>query len=176
MRIWKQLACLALSGAMCLGLLAGCAGEGDGVSLSVCVGAAPVSLDPIYAEETGDQTILAHLYENLMRVTVDVSGNPTVTGGMAKTVDQEESYDGTVTYTFRLRSAKWSDGSNVKAGDFVYAWQRLADPAGPPTRRCCPLWRGTTRPAPPGTCPCCRSPPKTTTHWWWSSAAATTGF
>ncbi len=129
MRIWKKLACLVLSGAMCLGLLAGCAGETDGVSLSVCVGAAPVSLDPIYAEETGDQTILAHLYENLMRVTVDVSGNPTVTGGMAKTVDQEESYDGRVTYTFRLRSAKWSDGVNVKAGDFVYAWQRLADPA-----------------------------------------------
>ena len=129
MRIWKKLACLVLSGAMCLGLLAGCAGETDGVSLSVCVGAAPVSLDPIYAEETGDQTILAHLYENLMRVTVDVSGNPTVTGGMAKTVDQEESYDGRVTYTFRLRSAKWSDGVNVKAGDFVYAWQRLGGPA-----------------------------------------------
>ena len=34
MRIWKKLMCLALSGAMCLGLLAGCAGEGDGVSLS----------------------------------------------------------------------------------------------------------------------------------------------
>lgn len=129
MRIWKRLACLALSGAMCLGLLAGCAGEADGVSLSVCVGSSPVSLDPIYAEEIGDQTILAHLYENLMRVTVDVSGNPTVTGGMAKDVDQEESYDGTVTYTFRLRSAKWSDGTNVKAGDFVYAWRRLADRA-----------------------------------------------
>ena len=129
MRIWKRLACLALSGAMSLGLLAGCAGGADGVSLAVCVGSAPVTLDPIYAEEIGDQTILAHLYENLMRVTVDISGNPTVTGGMAKTVDQEESYDGTVTYTFRLRSAKWSDGVNVKAGDFVYAWQRLADPA-----------------------------------------------
>lgn len=129
MRIWKRLACLTLSGLLCLGLLAGCAGEADGLSLSVCVGPAPVTLDPIYAEEAGDQTILAHLYENLMRVTVDVSGSPTVTGGMAKSVDQEESYDGTVTYTFRLRSAKWSDGVNVKAGDFVYAWRRLADPA-----------------------------------------------
>lgn len=129
MRIWKRLVRLALAGTMCFGLLAGCAGETDRSSLSVCVGPAPVTLDPIYAEEAGDQTILAHLYENLMRVTVDVSGNPTVTGGMAKTVDQEESYDGTVTYTFRLRGAKWSDGVNVKAGDFVYAWRRLADPA-----------------------------------------------
>lgn len=88
MRIWKRLACLALPAAVCLTLLAGCAGEADGVSLSVCVGSAPVTLDPIYAEETGDQTILAHLYENLMRVAVDVSGTPTVTGGMAKDVDR----------------------------------------------------------------------------------------
>lgn len=129
MRMLKRLVCLALSGALCLILPAGCAGEADGGSLSVCVGPAPVTLDPIYAEEIGDQTILAHLYENLMRVTVDVSGTPTVTNGMAKTVDQEESYDGTVTYTFRLRSAKWSDGTNVKAADFVYAWRRLADPS-----------------------------------------------
>ena len=51
---------------------------------------------------------------------------------MAKSVDQEEeALDGgvTVTYTFRLRSARWSDGQSVTAGDFVYAWQRLADPA-----------------------------------------------
>ena len=125
----KRLAALLLPGLLCAALLPGCAKDGEGMALSVCVGAAPESLDPIYAEDTGGQTVLAHLYENLMRVTVDVSGSPTVTGGMAKTVDQEESYDGTVTYTFRLRSAKWSDGVNVKAGDFVYAWQRLADPA-----------------------------------------------
>lgn len=129
MGIWKRLACLALCGVLCLGLLAACAQEADGSTLSVCVGAAPVSLDPIYAEETGDQTILVHLYENLMRVTADASGAAVVTSGMAKSVDQEESFDGTVTCTFRLRSARWSDGTVVKAGDFVYAWRRLADPA-----------------------------------------------
>lgn len=129
MHIVKQLTALILSAALCLTLLAGCAREPDGVSLSVCVGDIPETLDPIYAGEIGDQTILAHLYENLMRVTVDASGTPIVTNGMAKSVEQEESYDGTVTYTFRLRSAKWSDGVNVKAGDFVYAWRRLAHPA-----------------------------------------------
>ena len=41
----------------------------------------------------------------------------------------KENSDGTVTYTFRLRGGKWSDGVEVKASDFVYAWQRLADPA-----------------------------------------------
>lgn len=41
----------------------------------------------------------------------------------------KENSDGTVTYTFRLRGGKWSDGVEVTASDFVYAWQRLADPA-----------------------------------------------
>ncbi len=32
-------------------------------------------------------------------------------------------------YTFYLRqNAKWSDGSNVTAHDFVYSWQRVVDP------------------------------------------------
>ena len=35
-----------------------------------------------------------------------------------------------MTYTFTLRSAaRWSDGERVTAEDFVYAWQRLVDPA-----------------------------------------------
>lgn len=125
----KRLAALLLPAALCLSLLAGCAKAGDGLSLSVCASAALETLDPIYAESTGDQTILVHLYENLMRVAADGSGGTTVVPGMAKNVEQEENHDGTVTYTFRLRGAKWSDGQSVKASDFVYAWQRLADPA-----------------------------------------------
>lgn len=129
MRQLKRLAALVLPAALCISLLAGCTKVGEGVSLSVCVGPTPETLDPIYAESITDQTILVHLYENLMRVTVDGSGNTSVVSGMAKSVDQEENHDGTVTYTFRLRSARWSDGQAVKASDFVYAWQRLADPA-----------------------------------------------
>lgn len=130
--IFKRLAALLLPAALCASLLAGCARDGDGMTLSACVGGAPDSLDPIYAEDLEGQTILAHLYENLMRVTADSSGKTSVIGGMAKSVDQEEeTRDGTlsVTYTFRLRSARWSDGQSVTASDFVYAWRRLADPA-----------------------------------------------
>lgn len=128
----KHLAALLLPAVLCVSLLGGCAKTQQGLSLAVCVGDAPTSLDPAYAENLGDQTILTHLYENLMRVTADSSGRTSVLGGMAKTVDQEEeTIDGNllVTYTFRLRSARWSDGQAVKASDFVYAWQRLADPA-----------------------------------------------
>lgn len=129
MKHWKRCAALVTAAALCMALLAGCARDGEGLSLSVNVGGTPESLDPIYAQTAGDQTILTHLYENLMRVTVEVSGGSTVTKGMAKSVDREANTDGTVTWTFRLRSAKWSDGQSVKARDFVYAWQRLADPA-----------------------------------------------
>ena len=128
----KRLTALVLSGLLCTALLSGCAKDGEGMALAVCVGSAPESLDPIYAEDTEGQTVLAHLYENLMRVTVDSTGKTSVLPGMAKSVDQEEeTKDGTVTvtYTFRLRSARWSDGQSVTAGDFVYAWQRLANPA-----------------------------------------------
>ena len=94
------------------------------MELSVCVGGEPEELDPIYASETADQTILVHLYENLMRRTA--AG---VTEGMARSAESEENPDGTVTWTFQLRDAEWSDGRQVLAADFVYAWQRLADPA-----------------------------------------------
>lgn len=129
MRDWKRLAALTLTAVLCISLLAGCAKDSEGLSLAVCVGAYPETLDPIYARSEGDQTILSHLYENLMRVASDGAGGTAVVNGMAKSVDTEKNLDGTVTYTFRLRGAKWSDGRAVKAGDFVYAWQRLADPA-----------------------------------------------
>ncbi|MFC6171898.1 peptide ABC transporter substrate-binding protein [Loigolactobacillus jiayinensis] len=44
-----------------------------------------------------------------------VTGQPQVNA--AKTV-----------YTFTIRAAKWSNGTAVTADDFVYAWQRLANP------------------------------------------------
>ena len=92
-------------------------------------GETPATYDPIYAEEPGEQTVLNHLYENLMRLEQDENGQTVAVNGAARSVDVKENADGTVTYTFRLRDGKWSDGVDVKAGDFVYAWQRLADPA-----------------------------------------------
>jgi len=126
----KRFGALLLALILCLGLLAACAARREaGAAFSACVGHEMETLDPIYAEDVTAQTALVHLYENLMRVTPDGNGGTTVTGGMAKSVDVDENYDGTVTYTFRLRSAQWSDGEKVKAQDFVYAWQRLAHPA-----------------------------------------------
>lgn len=129
MRCWKRWSAALLALTLCMGLLSGCSQGEARPGLSVCIGADMETLDPIYATTEGDQTMLVHLYENLMRVTLDTSGGTTVTGGMAKSYTQERNADGTVTWTFRLRSAKWSDGQAVTANDFVYAWRRLADPA-----------------------------------------------
>ena len=129
MRKLKRAVSLLLAAVLCVSVLAGCADGGDSVSLSVSVGSGVTTLDPIYAEDINSQTVLVHLYENLLKVAPDGAGGTAVVNGMAKNVSVEENFDGTVTYTFRLRSARWSDGQSVKATDFVYAWQRLADPA-----------------------------------------------
>ena len=36
--------------------------------------------------------------------------------------------DDSMTYTFHLRDAKWSNGEDITANDFVYGFQRLVDP------------------------------------------------
>mgnify|MGYP002797328739 CR=1 FL=1 len=128
MKHWKRRLALLLAAALCVSALAGCARGGDAMSLSVCVGGAPEELDPIYATEPADQTILVHLYENLMRKTAGAARRAGPNRG-GKSATSEENTDGTVTWTFQLRGAEWSDGREVLAGDFVYAWQRLADPA-----------------------------------------------
>ena len=124
MKHWKRRLALLLAAALCAAALSGCGRSGDAMDLSVCVGGEREELDPIYASETADQTVLVHLYENLMRRTA--AG---VTEGVARSAESEENADGTVTWTFQLRNAEWSDGRQVLAADFVYAWQRLADPA-----------------------------------------------
>ena len=132
MKLWKRGLALVLAVSACFTLLAACGQAepvGDQLALAVCIGETPATYDPIYAEEPGEQTILNHLYENLMRLEQDENGQTVAVNGAARSVDVKENADGTVTYTFRLRGGKWSDGVEVKAGDFVYAWQRLADPA-----------------------------------------------
>lgn len=131
MKNWKRLLALGLSIVMSITVLTSCgkSGQDSGESLSVCVGEAPLTFDPIYAERLSDQTVLAHMYENLMRVSTNSEGATVVTEGAAKNVSVEENADGTVTYTFRLQDGKWSDGVPVKANDFVYAWQRIVNPS-----------------------------------------------
>lgn len=129
MKMRKRMAAMGLCLALMAGMLAGCGGESaPGLTLRLSMGQEAASYDPIRAETTEAETVLTHLYENLLRKVPDSSGGTVLSSGVAKKYDVEENYDGTVTYTFHLRQAKWSDGQAVTAEDFVYAWQRLADP------------------------------------------------
>lgn len=125
----KRWSVLVLAAVLTAGLLSGCGQKEKQLKLSVCAGGDVATFDPAYVTETSDATVVGNLYENLMRLSTDVSGKTTVTEGIARKVDVEENYDGTETYTFRLRSTRWSDGKALTAQDFVYAWQRLVSPA-----------------------------------------------
>lgn len=84
-------------------------------------GAEVQSLDPHKIEGVPESNISRDLFEGLL--VTDVDGHPAP--GVA---EKWENKDFKV-WTFHLRKdAKWSDGSPVTAQDFVYSWQRLADP------------------------------------------------
>lgn len=79
------------------------------------------SLDPHKIEGVPESNVSRDLFEGLL--VSDVEGHPS-----AGVADKWENKDFKV-WTFHLRKdAKWSDGSPVTAQDFVYSWQRLADP------------------------------------------------
>lgn len=93
--------------------------RGFGVSLDAEVS----TIDPALSQDSVSNEVINQIMEGLYRL--DPNGKPIP--AMAK----EEaiiSQDG-LTYTFHLKdNVTWSDGSAVTAHDFVYAWQRVANP------------------------------------------------
>ncbi|HGL6475951.1 TPA: oligopeptide ABC transporter substrate-binding protein OppA [Klebsiella aerogenes] len=84
-------------------------------------GAEVQSLDPHKIEGVPESNVNRDLFEGL--VIGDLNGHPVP--GVAESWDNKDFKD----WTFHIRKdAKWSDGSPVTAQDFVYSWQRLADP------------------------------------------------
>ncbi|WP_447886014.1 ABC transporter substrate-binding protein [Serratia fonticola] len=84
-------------------------------------GSEVASLDPHKVEGTPESNIILNLLEGL--VSTDANGH------LAPAVAENWENAGYQTWTFHLRpGAVWSDGSPVTAQDFVYSWQRLADP------------------------------------------------
>ncbi|MBD5160636.1 MAG: peptide ABC transporter substrate-binding protein [Oscillibacter sp.] len=106
------------------------AAEAGPYTLCVRTGVEQTTLEPAAATAQGSETILYHLFENLLRWEDDGSGWAVLTNGQAESYTLETDYAGNATYTFTLREdIRWSDGKPVTAADFVTAWQRLADPA-----------------------------------------------
>jgi oligopeptide transport system substrate-binding protein len=107
-------------------LVVGCTGgkvEGEDVILKVAKSSDVISLDTHVATDGVSFEVIKAFTEGL--VEYDADGN--IIAGVAKAWDV--SADGKV-YTFTLREdAFWSNGTKVTAADFVYGFQRLADPA-----------------------------------------------
>ena len=98
------------------------ASDGDKV-LNVMVEVEVESLDPQVATDGTSFEVIANYTDGLTQMDADGAAVPAI----AESWDVSE--DGTV-YTFHLRQdANWSNGEPVTANDFVFAWQRAADPA-----------------------------------------------
>jgi len=81
------------------------------------------TIDPQLIEDSAGHDVARQLFEGLMNQ--DEKG--VLAPGVAESFTVSEDNK---TYTFKLRSgATWSNGDPIVAGDFVYAWQRAADPA-----------------------------------------------
>ncbi|MBN3133075.1 oligopeptide ABC transporter substrate-binding protein OppA [Pectobacterium brasiliense] len=84
-------------------------------------GAEVSSLDPHKIEGVPESNVSRDLLEGL--VISDVNGK--TSPGVAESWENKDFK----VWTFHLRKdAKWSNGEPVTAQDFVYSWQRLADP------------------------------------------------
>ena len=89
----------------------------------------PDTLDPQQANYTDSIQIGMALFRGLLRIDEKSNVAPSIAKEVPSVANGGISADGTV-YTFKLNDWKWSDGKGtVTAGDFVYTWQRLVDPA-----------------------------------------------
>lgn len=111
----------------------GATGKAD---ITACIASEPETIDPGLISSVDGSTYTNHQFENLMKYATtgeqyqdDPSMlNTKIVNGIAESYTSVANADGTVTYTFTLRDANWSDGQPVTANDFVYSWRRLVDP------------------------------------------------
>jgi len=133
----KKIIALLLACTMLLALAAcgGGSGEttptGEKSSIAVCLASEPDTIDPALNSAVDGATLIAHLFSGLAKWAQDDSGKLVIVPDAAKElVEGVTNDDGTVTYTYTLRDGlKWSDGKDVTAADFAFAWQRAASEA-----------------------------------------------
>ena len=97
-------------------------------TLDVCLSSEPDTIDPALNSAVDGATMLAHLFSGLAKWSQDANGNLVIVADAAtELVEGVKNADGTVTYTYTLKSGmKWSNGADVTAEDFEYAWKRAA--------------------------------------------------
>ncbi len=128
---WTQLIKVAI-GLLALFAIQGCnsntnpsaatKGNSDHPVLRRGIGGEPASLDPGEATDTFSFEVIRDLYEGLVIETPEGAVVPGVASSWTVNASGTQ-------YTFHLRpDAKWSNGTQVRAKDFVEAWRRVVDP------------------------------------------------
>jgi ABC-type transport system substrate-binding protein len=103
------------------------------------IGDDPRSLDPQFSYDTLGHAVIAQLYESLLQYspyqTDPYELEPCLTDGMPRRI---KNADGTETYEIRLKRGIYfqddpcfpgGQGRELTSADFVYTFQRIADPA-----------------------------------------------
>lgn len=86
------------------------------------LGGEPASMDPGEATDTFSFEVIRDLYEGLTTESQDGKVVPGVAASWTVNASGTQ-------YTFKLRhDARWSNGTRVRAEDFVKAWRRVVDP------------------------------------------------
>ncbi|MDD6319796.1 MAG: peptide ABC transporter substrate-binding protein [Oscillospiraceae bacterium] len=93
----------------------------DTSAMYLCLASEPEHLDPALNTTVDGACLAVNSFVGLL--TYDENGN--IVPGVAESYDVS---DDKLTYTFHLRDSLWSDGTPVTAGDFVYSWNRAANP------------------------------------------------
>jgi len=120
----KKILALMLLLATTVTMFAGCGSSSNTSTkaISATIGSEPKTLDPSLNNSLDGGTYINCAFEGLTTYDKDSK----IVAGTAE--KWEVSADGTV-YTFHIRKdAKWSDGKDVTAKDFVYSWRRSVDP------------------------------------------------
>ena len=101
---------------------------GNTDSISVCIASEPDVLDPALNSAVDGATLDSHLFAGLAKWDQDETGKLVITADCATELSEGVvNEDGTVTYTYTLRDGlKWSDGQDLTAADFAFAWKRAA--------------------------------------------------
>ena len=105
--------------------------DGKTDSISVCIASEPDVVDPALNSSVDGATLDSHLFAGLAKWDTDADGNLVITADCAQELPEGAvNDDGTVTYTYTLKDGlKWSDGQDLTASDFVFAWKRAASTA-----------------------------------------------